>query len=85
MMWGKILGAGFGFIFGGIFGALFGAYVGHNFDRGIGQSNFGFADPQAVQDKFFSSLFQNFVIDQIKGFRVPSYVWVCVRHCTIVF
>jgi DnaJ like chaperone protein len=58
MMWGKILGAGFGFIFGGIFGALFGAYVGHNFDRGIGQSNFGFADPQAVQDKFFSSLFQ---------------------------
>ena len=58
MMWGKLLGAGFGFMFGGFFGAILGAFIGHNFDRGVGQSHFGFSNPGAVQDKFFESLFQ---------------------------
>lgn len=58
MMWGKLLGAGFGFMFGGLFGAILGAYIGHNFDRGIGQSAFVFSNSGEVQDKFFQSLFQ---------------------------
>ncbi len=58
MMWGKLLGAGFGFMFGGPFGALIGLYLGNTFDRGAGQGNFGFVNPGAVQDQFFQSLFQ---------------------------
>lgn len=58
MIWGKVLGAAFGFMFGGPFGAILGAFIGHNFDRGAGQSNFGFANSQVVQDEFFKSLFQ---------------------------
>ena len=57
-MWGKILGAGFGFMFGGIFGAILGIILGNNFDRGFGQSHFGFSNPGAVQDAFFESLFK---------------------------
>jgi len=57
MIWGKILGAGFGFMFGGPIGALFGAYVGHSFDRGASQSQFGFSNPQVVQEHFFKSIF----------------------------
>jgi len=57
MIWGKILGAGFGFMFGGPVGALFGAYVGHSFDRGASQSHFGFTNPQIAQDNFFESIF----------------------------
>jgi len=57
-MWGKLLGAGFGFMFGGPFGAILGAIIGHNFDRGVGQSHFNFANPVTVQNKFFESLFQ---------------------------
>ena len=58
MIWGKLLGAGFGFMLGGPFGALLGAYVGHNFDRGINQAHFGFVNSHEVQNKFFESLFQ---------------------------
>lgn len=58
MIWGKLLGAGFGFMLGGPFGALLGAYFGHNFDRGASQSHFGFANAQVAQDEFFQSLFQ---------------------------
>lgn len=57
MMWGKLLGAGFGFMLGGLFGAILGAIIGHNFDRGVGQSHFGFVNSAAVQDQFFESLF----------------------------
>jgi DnaJ like chaperone protein len=57
-MWGKILGGGFGFMFGGPFGAFLGIILGHNFDRGIGQSHFNFSNPGVVQDKFFESLFK---------------------------
>jgi len=57
-MWGKLLGAGFGFMFGGLFGAFLGAIIGHNFDRGVGQSHFSFSSPGAVQDIFFESLFK---------------------------
>jgi len=58
MIWGKVLGAGFGFMFGGPFGAILGAFIGHNFDRGAVQTNFGFANAHLVQDKFFETLFQ---------------------------
>lgn len=58
MIWGKVLGAGFGFMFGGIFGAIIGVFIGNTFDRGASQANFGFVNPAAVQDEFFQSLFQ---------------------------
>jgi len=58
MIWGKLLGAGFGFMLGGPFGAIIGAYFGHSFDRGASQGNFGFVNHAAVQDQFFQSLFQ---------------------------
>ena len=56
-MWGKILGAGFGFMLGGPIGAIFGVILGNNFDRGIGQSSIRFGNPQQVQSKFFESVF----------------------------
>jgi len=56
-MWGKVLGVGFGLMLGGPFGAFLGLLLGHNFDRGIGQSQLGFAKPEAVQNKFFESVF----------------------------
>ncbi|WP_199610830.1 co-chaperone DjlA [Flocculibacter collagenilyticus] len=34
-MWGKVLGAFFGFLFGKWFGALLGLYLGHLFDKGM--------------------------------------------------
>ncbi len=58
MIWGKLLGATFGFMLGGPLGALIGAYFGHSFDRGASQGSFGFTDPATVQDQFFQSLFQ---------------------------
>jgi len=56
-MWGKVLGIGFGMMLGGPFGAFLGFLLGHNFDRGVGQSRIGFSNPGAVQDKFFESIF----------------------------
>ena len=35
-IWGKVLGAFFGFLLGNIFGALLGLWIGHRFDRGMG-------------------------------------------------
>lgn len=37
-MWGKILGAFFGFLFGRLFGAILGLYIGHLFDRSLRQT-----------------------------------------------
>jgi DnaJ like chaperone protein len=56
-MWGKVLGVGFGMMLGGPFGAFLGLLLGHNFDRGVGQSRISFSNPGAVQDKFFESVF----------------------------
>ncbi|PCJ45466.1 MAG: co-chaperone DjlA [Gammaproteobacteria bacterium] len=56
-MWGKILGVGFGMMLGGPFGAFLGLLLGHNFDKGIGQSSLGFSNSEAVQSKFFESVF----------------------------
>ena len=36
-MWGKLLGACFGFMFGKFLGALLGLFVGHMFDRSLKQ------------------------------------------------
>ncbi len=36
-MWGKLLGAGFGFLFGKWLGLLLGLYLGHLFDKGLKQ------------------------------------------------
>ncbi len=35
-IWGKVLGAFFGFLLGNIIGALIGLWIGHRFDRGMG-------------------------------------------------
>ncbi|MGL5288292.1 MAG: co-chaperone DjlA, partial [Aeromonas sp.] len=35
-IWGKVLGAFFGFLLGHIIGALIGLWIGHRFDRGLG-------------------------------------------------
>lgn len=56
-MWGKLLGAGFGFLFGKWFGAILGLYLGHLFDRGLKQGfnkagGFqGFFDNSSVSEK----------------------------------
>jgi DnaJ like chaperone protein len=56
-MWGKILGAGFGFLFGKWLGAILGFYLGHLFDRGLRQDfnragGFqGFFDKGSVSEK----------------------------------
>jgi len=36
-IWGKVLGFVFGFMFGKWFGAILGLYIGHRFDRSMGQ------------------------------------------------
>ncbi|MFY8274329.1 co-chaperone DjlA [Pseudoalteromonas sp. SSDWG2] len=65
-MWGKILGACFGFMFGKVFGALLGLFVGHMFDKSLKQ-NFdnaggfkGFFNNDNISQRqalFFSSCF----------------------------
>lgn len=50
-IWGKILGLVFGFFFGGPLGALFGLYLGHRFDRSIGQDFSG----QGGFSRYFSN------------------------------
>jgi DnaJ like chaperone protein len=56
-IWGKVLGAFFGFLLGNIFGALLGLWIGHRFDRGMG--NFAFRAPtQQQQAVFFHATFR---------------------------
>ena len=56
-MWGKLLGAGFGFLFGKWLGAILGCYLGHLFDKSIKQDfnqagGFqGFFDKSSVSEK----------------------------------
>ncbi|MGY3884276.1 co-chaperone DjlA [Aeromonas aquatica] len=55
-IWGKVLGAFFGFLLGNIFGALLGLWIGHRFDRGMGMS-FRRAPTQQQQAVFFHATF----------------------------
>lgn len=55
-IWGKVLGAFFGFLLGNIFGALLGLWLGHRFDRGMGMS-FRRAPTQQQQAVFFHATF----------------------------
>lgn len=64
-IFGKILGAFFGFLFGGPFGAFFGLFLGHQFDKarrlnqaGFKTSSFGSGPSQTErQDEFFKAAF----------------------------
>ncbi|HCJ7315431.1 TPA: co-chaperone DjlA, partial [Vibrio cholerae] len=64
-IFGKILGAFFGFLFGGPFGAIFGIFLGHQFDKarrlnqaGFQSGTFGASPSQAErQEEFFKSAF----------------------------
>lgn len=65
-IWGKLLGAAFGFMLGKIPGAVIGFFLGHYFDRGMGQNfNRGgsfsslFGQTQSIKDQaiFTQSLF----------------------------
>ncbi len=64
-IFGKILGAFFGFLFGGPFGAILGLFLGHQFDKarrfsqaGFHSGGFGSGPSQAErQDEFFKAAF----------------------------
>ncbi|MBF4245467.1 co-chaperone DjlA [Vibrio anguillarum] len=64
-IFGKILGAFFGFLFGGPFGAFFGLFLGHQFDKarrlnqaGFKTGSFGSGPSQTErQDEFFKAAF----------------------------
>ncbi len=64
-IFGKILGAFFGFLFGGPLGAIFGLFLGHQFDKarrfnqaGFSTGGFGNGPSQAErQEEFFKSAF----------------------------
>ncbi|MGY3570822.1 co-chaperone DjlA [Vibrio paucivorans] len=64
-IFGKILGAFFGFLFGGPLGAVFGLFLGHQFDKarrlnqaGFKTSGFGSGPSQAErQEEFFKAAF----------------------------
>lgn len=64
-IFGKILGAFFGFLFGGPFGAIFGLFLGHQFDKarrlnqaGFQSRTFGAGPSQAErQEEFFKAAF----------------------------
>jgi DnaJ like chaperone protein len=58
MIWGKVLGAVFGFAVFHLPGALLGLWLGHRFDKGMTLNNFGFAvDAEQAKQSFFSNLF----------------------------
>lgn len=57
-IWGKLLGGGFGYMLGGTFGAVVGVFLGHQFDKGLGQTVFqSSADVERIQASFFTTLF----------------------------
>jgi DnaJ like chaperone protein len=57
--WGKILGGAFGMMIGGPIGALLGAVLGHNFDKGLSQSEgqSGFGRQERAQTMFYTATF----------------------------
>lgn len=57
-IWGKVLGAFFGFLLGNVFGLLIGLWIGHRFDTGMGlQSGFRRRPTEAQQAVFFHATF----------------------------
>ncbi|MDH5408039.1 MAG: co-chaperone DjlA [Gammaproteobacteria bacterium] len=57
-VWGKLLGAGFGYMLGGPIGAILGAFFGHQFDKGLSHTVFqSSADIERIQASFFTTLF----------------------------
>jgi len=59
MIWGKLLGAVFGFLLFNIPGAILGLWLGSRFDSGVTINNFGFApNQQQAQLSFFNNLFK---------------------------
>jgi len=58
MVWGKIIGAFFGYLLGGVFGAILGTLVGHFFDQGLRSMGpfMGFSR-QHAQQAFFKATF----------------------------
>ncbi|MGL5030889.1 MAG: co-chaperone DjlA [Aeromonas sp.] len=52
-IWGKVLGAFFGFLLGHIIGALIGLWIGHRFDRGLGIQGAFRRGPNAQQQAVF--------------------------------
>jgi DnaJ like chaperone protein len=61
MVWGKILGAFFGYLLAGPIGALLGIFIGHFFDRGVKASwssnPFGASGRAQAQSAFFQATF----------------------------
>lgn len=61
-IFGKLIGAFFGYLLGGVFGALIGAYVGHMFDKGLQQGDFASVfnnvrNRAEIQQVFFKTVF----------------------------
>ena len=57
-IWGKVLGAFFGFLLGNVFGLLIGLWIGHRFDTGMGlQTGFRRRPSEAQQTVFFHATF----------------------------
>lgn len=57
-VWGKLLGGAFGYMLGDVFGAVLGVFLGHQFDKGLGQTVFqSSADIERIQASFFTTLF----------------------------
>ncbi|WP_407332083.1 co-chaperone DjlA [Enterovibrio sp. 27052020O] len=60
-VWGKVLGAFFGYLLGGPFGLLLGLFLGHKFDKARRNTSFGGgfrgADQQARQQAYFHATF----------------------------
>lgn len=56
--WGKVVGSGFGFILGGPLGAVMGAALGHQFDKGLNNTDgFSVGNQQRTQLAFFTATF----------------------------
>jgi len=57
-IWGKLLGAAFGYMLGDVFGAVVGAFLGHFIDIGLGQAIFlSHSEVEQIQASFFTTLF----------------------------
>ena len=58
MIWGKLIGVVLGNMVLGPLGAIVGLFLGHNFDKGLSQGQFGFVNAAEVQEQFFAATFR---------------------------